>query len=78
MTFVNPQRKLLQAEEETDEEKQFRAIYQKIAGEVSTFLLCVLRPEAQTTQVFFALPSSGHAGLRQRATDHHEERPQQT
>lgn len=35
--FVNPQRKLLQDEEETDEEKQFRAIYKKISGEVSTF-----------------------------------------
>lgn len=30
-----PQRKLLQPEEETQEEKQFRAIYQQIAGEVS-------------------------------------------
>lgn len=29
------QLKLLQPEEETEEEKQFRAIYQQIAGEVS-------------------------------------------
>lgn len=31
-----PQRKLLQPEEETEEEKQFRVIYQQIAGDVST------------------------------------------
>lgn len=80
MLFVNPQRKLLQAEEETDEEKQFRAIYQKIAGEVSTFPLCVPKWEAHTTHnvFFFALPASGHAGLRQRAPNNHEERTQQT
>lgn len=30
------QRKLLEPEEETEEEKQFRAIYEQIAGEVST------------------------------------------
>ena len=31
-----PQINLLQEEEETEEEKLFRAIYQKIAGDVST------------------------------------------
>lgn len=30
-----PQHKLIQPEEETEEEKQFRAIYKQIAGEVS-------------------------------------------
>lgn len=30
------QRKLLEPEEETEEEKQFRAIYKKISGDVST------------------------------------------
>lgn len=45
--LVNPQRKLFQAEEETDEEKQFRAIYKKIAGEVSTFRTCVFLEESR-------------------------------
>uniref|UniRef100_A0AAQ4S9I4 Calpain-3 n=1 Tax=Gasterosteus aculeatus aculeatus TaxID=481459 RepID=A0AAQ4S9I4_GASAC len=36
LSHVPLQRKLLQPEEETEEEKHFRAIYQKVAGEVST------------------------------------------
>lgn len=35
MSFV-PQRKLLEPEEETEEEKQFRVIFKKISGEVSS------------------------------------------
>lgn len=80
--LVNPQRKLFQAEEETDEEKQFRDIYKKIAGEVSTFRMGVFLEESRhdTHAQHFQphLPSSGHAGLRQRAPNDHEERTQQT
>lgn len=89
-----PQRKLLQTEEETEEEKQFRAIYQQIAGEVSTQrggeerlkeMRRMRRAKCECLSVTFelicnklSLPPSGHADLCQRTQDGHEEHPRQT
>lgn len=70
---------MLEPKEETEEEKQFRAIYEKIAGEVSRPPLrmntgCM---NVKLTRLFF-LPPSGHADLCQRTEDGHEECPRQT